>query len=877
MSLRRFIHRWRQDRDRAEEMRAHFDLAVQYYIDRGLTPDAARREARLRFGNPRAHREGVDDMNRLPIFDVLSRDVRYAIRRLSKAPGFSATVILTLALTIGAAGAVFSLADAILLRPLPLPQSDRLAVLGYKRVSPTGLYIGPSVDGAMWTAVRDHAKLIDAAVSFRGAQGVNFVLGRTPSFVQNQMVGAGYFRVLGVHPFMGREFTPEEAQPGGPPVTILSHGFWQKVFGGDSGAVGQTVLLRGEPYTVVGVMPSGFQGLTDADVWTPLRGVGQGLNHMVVVRPRDGVSIEAANAELASLGTAPFTMQRPPAAGVTRSLVLQDLQDTLVGDTREPIVLLGWAVGAVLLIACVNITALLLARGGTRVKEIATRMALGSGRTAVVRQLMVESMVLAAIGGALGLLGAMAGLEGLKSIGGTTFAAWDRATLDGRTVAASFALAGLTSLLFGLLPAWQAGRIDLQRALTDGGSRSIAGGSRHALRRLLVVAEVALGVVILVAAGLLLRQFIFLRSLDPGFSPHNLYSVSASLQDARYQDAATVNRLFSSSLDRLQRTPGIQAAAVSQGLPYQRLLNLAFAIEGRTDDDRQSPIANVGYVTPEFFDTFGISIVGGRALDDRDRDGAPRVAVVNEAFGRFYFPKEPIVGRRLLFNKVAVEIVGVSHDVQQSGAGFFLTGMQRGPVNTSPTIYFPSAQTESDLFRWFAPVWTVRASSPGEAAGAFSRAIGESDPLLPIGEVKAMEQVVAASMAQPRLLMTLVGTLAAAALLLAAIGIHGLIIHVVSERTREFGIRLALGATAGQTMAAVAKSGVLLAAVGAVIGAGLSIPGVKLIESFLYTVQPTDAATYIGVGALLFVVAALSSVLPALRILRLDPARTLRD
>src|SRR5688572_14631159 len=264
MSLRRVFnwwHRWRQDRDRAEEMRAHFDHAVQYFLDRGLSPDHARREARLRFGNPRAHREGVDDMNRLPILDVLGRDVRYAIRRLSKAPGFSATVILTLALTIGAASAVFSLADAILLRPLPLPQADRLAVLGYKRVTPTGVYIGPSVDGAMWAAVRDHAKLVDAAVSSRGAQGVNFVLGSTPSFVQNQTIGAGYFRVLGVHPLIGREFESDEAQPGGPAVAIVSHGFWQKVFGGNNGAVGQSVLLRGEPYTVVGVMPAGFEGL----------------------------------------------------------------------------------------------------------------------------------------------------------------------------------------------------------------------------------------------------------------------------------------------------------------------------------------------------------------------------------------------------------------------------------------------------------------------------------------------------------------------------------------------------------------------------------------------------------------------------------------
>jgi predicted permease len=356
-----------------------------------------------------------------------------------------------------------------------------------------------------------------------------------------------------------------------------------------------------------------------------------------------------------------------------------------------------------------------------------------------------------------------------------------------------------------------------------------------------------------------------------------MYSAGASLQDARYRDPAVVNRLFSSSLDRLRQTPGIQAAAVSQGLPYQRLLNLGFSIEGRPDDDRQPPISNAAYVTAGFFETFGIELMQGRPIDAHDRAGAPHVAVVNESFARRYFPDEPAVGRRLMFGKTPVEIVGVSRDVQQAGSGFFLQGMRRGPISAAPAMYFPAAQTDGGMFAWFGPVWTVRAASGGEAAAALTRAIHEADPLLPLGEVRPMQETVARALAQPRLLTTLVGALAVSSLLLAAIGIHGLIAHSVAERTREIGVRLALGASAGLTVLAIARPGVFLAAIGAAIGIALSIPSVRIIESFLYTVQPGDPRTYVWVGALLLAVACVSSVLPATRILRLDPATILRD
>lgn len=880
MGWRRWFGRSQRDEERAREIAVHIAEATDYYVRQGIDREEAARLARLRFGNRRAYREKVNDMNTLPIVDALRRDLSFAVRRLRKAPGFSAAVILTLALVVGATSAIFSLADRILLRPLPLPRPDRLAVIGMFRVSAkNGSYTTASVDGAMYRALRERATTVDVAAAGSGVQGVNFVSGNVPSYVQNKQVGDGYFRVLGLPPAIGREFTTAEAQPGGDAVVVLSHMFWRRLFHGEPSALGQTILLRGEPFTVIGVAPEALSEFDDADVWTPLNGVGGGLNYQAIARLKDGATIESADAELATFGEAPFTAQSPMDDGDSRRLVLQDMKTVLFDGTRQPIVMLGWAVATVLLIACVNIAALLMARSGGRSKEIATRMALGSGRLAVVRQLMIESAVMAAIGGVLGVLVGMVGLEGLKAVGGGTFSAWTQAALSGRTVAVTLGLSALTCVLFGLLPAWQTSRIDVQRALVDGGSRSIAGGSRHFARRLLVVAEVALGVVMLVAAGLLLRQFASLRSLDPGFSPNRLYTVSVSLQDARYESPDSVNQLFDRSLDQLSRTPGIEAATISQRLPYERLLNIPFSIDGVALDMKRVPLANIAYVTPTYLSTFGIPLRDGRDLDARDTASTPPVMIVNETFARIYFKDAPPVGQRIKIGMrgPSVEIVGVTGDVQQFGTGFYVTGMHRGPILTSPTIYLPAAQTSAGFFQAFAPTWTVRAGSAAAAAEALTRAISAVDPMLPLGELRSMSDVVDRSMAQPRLMMTLVGALAVAALLLSAIGIHGLVTHVISERTREFGIRLALGASASGMIRDVAKAGVVLAAVGAVVGFVLSFPATQLVGAFLTELTTRDVRTYVGVAVLLFLVASVSSVWPALRLLRLDPAKTLRD
>jgi predicted permease len=874
---RRFFTRGERDREREAEINAHLDEAFDYYRARGLSVEDAARRARLRFGNARVARERTDDMNRLPIFDTLGRDLRFALRRIRKAPGFSLTVIATLAVVVGATSAVFSLADAILLKPLPVPDPAALSVVGFARTSPSGSYTGAAVDGAMWAAVRDHATRIDAAIASRGTSGVNFLAGSTPSFVQNARVGAGYFRVLGLPLVAGREFSVDDAVPNGPPVAILSQSFWRRAFDADPSVIGRAIRLRGEPYTVIGVASDAMSEIEDADVWTPLRGAGQGLNYQVIARLRPGVSREDANAELASLGDSAFTMLRPLQPGSTRALTLVDLQATLSEEARGPIVILGWAVAAVLVIACVNIAALLLARGGSRAREIATRMALGSGRLAVMRQLMIESLVLALFGGAAGLVVAYLGLDALKSLGGSTYGGWGRAALDARAVLVTLGISGLTAVLFGLLPAWQASRVHVQGALSAGGTRSVVGHSRHLLRRSLVVAEVALSVAVLVSAGLLLREFLFLRALDPGFTPDHLYSASASLQDKRYAAPAAVNRLFTTTLESLRATPGISAAAVSQGLPYQRLLNVGFSIEGVPDNDAQPPIANIAYVTPGFFETFGMRIVGGRPLDERDRAQAVRSVVVNESFRDIYFPNQPIVGRRIAIGGEPIEIVGVSRDVQQFGAGFRLPQMRKGPIVTSPTMYVPADQQDAGLFAWFSPVWTVRASSAAEAAAALSTAIASADPQLPVSEVRSMAQTTAESLAEPQLMMILVGALAASALLLAAIGIHGMIVHVIGERTREFGVRIALGASPADVVRGVATSGAVLTAVGAVLGVALSFPASTLVASFVANLSTRDVPTYAGVGLLMVLVAIASSLLPARRLLRMDPTAALRE
>lgn len=869
--------RGRRDRDRQEELQAHLAMHIDDLVGRGVPRDEAMRQAHVLFGNARARREEIDDMQRLPVIETLAGDVRYALRMMRRSPGFTLTAVATLALVIGANTAVFTLANALLFKSLPFPGADRLALVQVEFNGPRGIDTGESVDGGAWKAMAATPWADRAAVFTNWTAGVNLVVNTQARFAEQQRVGAGFFRVLGVPPAIGREFTADEDRVGGPAVAILSHDLWMHAFAGDQQILGQTILLRGEPWQVIGVMPDGFRGTVAADVWTPLRpntdGEGAGTNYAIIVRVPAGQSFAAAEHDLPPLDAVMRTQGLPPEVKVRGTLA--PLKDVMTADNRDPLTMLGAAVMTVLIIACVNLAALLLARGRARSKEIATRMALGSGRRAVIRQLMVESVVLAAVGGAVGVAVGIIGLQGLQSLGGDRFSDWKRVTMDGEVLVWCAGLSLLTSLIFGLVPAWQSTRVDVQHAMVEGGSRSIAGGARHWTRRGLIVAQVALGVVLLVCAGLLLRTFLNLQSIAPGFNPSGLTTASLSLLDARYPTPLEVNTLFNRTLERLTGTPGVEAAAVSLGLPYERVLNMGFRYPG----EESGRTSSVMYVTPDFFRTFEIAVPKGRVIQASDVTEARPVIVVNEAFARIYSRDRDVMGRLVRVAGVEREVVGVAANVQMR-PGFQVDGMAPGPVVSSPVIYLPAAQISQGIVGthiWFAPVWTVRASSPAVAARAIQDAISGVDPLLPMGPVRQMTSVRASATAEHTMLMTLVGALAAVALLLAAIGLHGLIAHTVNERTREFGIRLALGATPGGTVRAVAWSGIMLAGIGAVIGAALAVPASSLVAGVLYGVAERDPWTYLGAAVFLFIVAAAASILPALRILKLDPATTLRQ
>lgn len=812
---------------------------------------------------------------------MIADDLKYGWRQLVKAPGFTITAVVTLGLAIGANTAVFSLVDAVLLKSLPYPQPERLAAVSLV-VSRNGVVVGEQTShtGAVWEAIRDHATTFRAAVVSGISARVSLVTGDRALPVSPQRVSAGYFGVLGMPPAVGREFTPDEDRAGGPAVTILSDRLWRAAFNGDPSVLGRTVLLKGEPHEVIGIMPPGFRATVDADLWTPIRpnttGEGGGTNYGLIARLNDGVTWAQARAEVAAAADGALDFRFGPGVSATHSLM--PMQDSMAADVRLPLLLLASAVGLVLLVACVNLAGLLLARAGRRTREIATRLAVGGNRAAVVRQLLVESVVLALAGGLAGLaIGALA-LEGLKATATDLLVTpWGQAALDGRVLAVTLGLTALTAVLFGLVPALQATRLDVQAALAEGGTRAVAGGARGWPRRLLVMAEVALGVVLLVGAGLLVRTFMHLQSQSPGFDPRQVIAASASLEDARYEQHARVEQLFQRSLDRIHAMPGVVSAAVSLGLPYERILNMGARVVGPGGEQSDFLFSTATYVTPGYFETLGLPVPRGRSLQATDTGAASPVVVVNAAFARRYFKEREAVGEFVQIGGATRQIVGVAADVPQRGGfnGF-------GPLDAIPAIYMPFAQFPGGGLRvihgWFSPAWIIRQTRDGVVTEqALGRAMAEVDPQLPLAAIRGVDEVRSAALARQRVLMLLVAALGGLALFLAAIGIHALISSGVTERMRELGIRMALGATVRQTILDAARPGLVMAVAGLVIGCALAFGASGLIRNLLWGVRENDPVTFAAVVLTLLAVAVAASVLPAWRVRRFDPVTLLRS
>lgn len=872
--LRHFFGAARFRQELEEEMDFHVDRLTEDLVREGMSRQEARREARIRFGSPERVQARAREERGLALVDETARNLRLAIRTMTRSPLFSVTFVLTLALCIGLGTAAFSVVDSVLWRPLPYPSPDRLANAALYNPTYGKSPFNVGVDGRAWERVREEGAPFERAVYSDASQGVNLTTDEASVFVRQQRVGAGYFRVLGVAPHEGRGFEEAEDVPNGPAVVVLSHGLWTRVFGG-APVLGETIRLKGEAHSVVGVMPPDFRSGVEADLWTPLRasttGEGGGTNYAIVVRNPEGMSFEEADARFG--GIEPPTSNGPDAP--ERRFGLVPLDDARSAAVRLPMLVLLGGMGLMLIVGCANLAGLQIARSLARAREMATRQALGSGTAAMVRQMVIENVLLGVVGGAVGLAVAYFGIQALEGVVRSNFGLWQEIHLDGRALVAAAGITALATLLFGLAPVVQARNSQVHRLLV-GGSRVVGEGG-HALRRLLLIGQVAMVSVLLFAAGLLVRSYGHLEGLDPGFDAEGVLTVQFSLDDARYAEADAVNRLFDETLDGIRRIPGVASAAVALTLPYERALNTGFRLPG----DDTFRLTNVVYVTPGYFETLEIPVLQGRAIDDGDREDAPSVAVVDQAWVDANLDDRGAVGSLIdegLFGGGGTRIVGVVGNVQQA-AGW---GDNSQPVWETPTVYVPAAQAGSGFLRqvhvWFVPSWIIRgAGSQTDLASDVREVFGAVDAELPVARISSLEEVMSDAFSRQRMEATFLLMVGAFALLLAGIGLYGIVAHEVLERRTELGLRMALGATPGRAVWAVGVGGVRLTFIGLVVGGIVAVWVAKVMERLIWGVAPYDPATLGFLVVVLAVLAGVASFVPAARVSRMDPARVLRE
>ncbi|HJT16840.1 MAG TPA: ABC transporter permease [Thermoanaerobaculia bacterium] len=796
---------------------------------------------------------------------MLKSDLKFAVRQLSRHRGYALTIIVTLALAIGANTAIFSLMNALMLRALPYQHPEKLAAIYVRTTGSTPSDQRSALDGEKWELLRDNAPSLISAVT-GGVSGVNLTIGSHVQYVENERVSAHYFDVLGIRPMLGRTFSEEEDRPNGPRAAVLSDHAWRDVTGRPE--IGQAILLRGESYTIVGVLPPNTTTPSNADVYTSLQpsrnGEGGGSNFDAIVRLRDGATWQQATAEVNRAWAIRKQRYEQANPGSTVTYYLVPLQKAATQSVRPQVEALMFASGLILLIACANLAALAIVRILARSGEIATRRALGASAWQIHKQFWIESLVLAAIGAAVAVGVAFAALRGLLMLLPESFLPVDSVPIDGRVLAFTTIVALLTSILFGILPAFAVPMGDLRSA-----SRTTSGRTSLKLRQTLIAGEVALTVMLLAASGLLIRSLIHLETLPPGFNPNGVLVAKVSLDDIRYHDAAAFRRLLRDSLTAMREIPGVQNAAVGLTLPYERAMNDSVSFEGGKQDG-----TDVGYVTPGYFETLQMPLLAGRTFTDADGPNAEHVAIVNRAFAQKFYNGTNPVGRVINHD---TRIVGEVSDVFVSSR---LTPV--APLQTEQMVYVPAAQMSAKglalAHTWLQPDWIVR--TPGRVSGLpqeMQRALAAADPNLPVTGFYTMNDLMKSTLATQRVEVALLGTMAALALILSAIGIFALVANTVAQRTREIGIRMALGSTAGQAMMRVSRSGVAASAAGLAIGLLLSAAALRVMRSVIFGIQIYDPATLAGTVVTLGVLAVLASVLPALRIARIDPASTLRS
>jgi putative ABC transport system permease protein len=809
--------------------------------------------------------------------DTLIQDLRYATRRLRNNPGFSLVVILTLALGIGANSAIFSVVNGVLLRPLPYREPERLITVSHFYPSLDDLEAGFAVPS--FRDVSGNARIFET-VAVQQGWGVNLTGEGEPQRLTGQRVTADWFRTYGVPAALGRTFNPEEGQAGNEQVVVLSDGIWRRVFGADPNVVGKQLQLNGESYQVVGVMPPAFRDFFNrqAEIWSPAvftpeqygdnRRTNEFLSFMGRLKP--GITVDQARREMSAFAEQ-LKRDHPDNYADDWTFKTWSLIERGTGNIRPALLVLLGAVGFVLLIACANVANLLLARAASRTKEIAIRSALGASRGDVVRQLMTESVLLALVGGALGLVLAYLGVRALVALEPPNVPRVQELSIDATVLLFTFGTALLTGVLFGLAPALQSARPDLQGTLKEGGRSGISDVAGQIVRRTLVVAEMALALVLLIGAGLLIRSFARLQAVDPGFNPGNVITANIALPRSKYDSAAKRVAFFDALLPRVSSIPGVLGAGLTSVAPFSGSWSTgSFSVEGYQPGENQpGPWGDIRLVSPDFHKALGISLIKGRYFDVSDRQGSRAVAIVDEEMVRRFWPNTDPIGKRITFGDTDssevpwIEVVGVVGHTAHEGLD----------AERRIQLYLPHAQFGDNLMT----IVVRSAGNPANVIGPLRAAVRSVDPDQPIARVRTMEEMMDDALGQRRFSMFLLGLFAGLALLLATIGIYGVMSFDVARRSQEMGVRMALGAQPGNVLSLVVKRGMTLAIAGVVVGLAGAFALSRLIASQLYGVGATDPITFAMVALLLTGVALAATLVPAIRATRVDPVVALRQ
>jgi len=859
------------------ELRTHLEHQVEKYVQSGLPLEEAKRRARLEFGGLDQVKEECRDARGVNLIETTLQDIRYGLRKLARSPGFTAVAVATLALGIGANTLIFSVVNAAILHPLPFRDAGRLVTQW--ATSPTVGYSGPgSLTDKDYMEWRDQNRVFSDTAAFRG-QPTNLTGVGEPVRLTGASITASLLRVLDVNPALGRAFAPEEEAAGHDRVVLLSDRLWRGRFASESAVLGKAIKLDGEFYTVIGVMPEGFGFPNDADVWTPvtLKSEEHNATLQIVARLKPGVSLDRARNDAAVLGK-----RRPAQPGDWEwhtTLVL--LTKAAAAEVRTPLLVLFAAVGLVLLIACANVANLFLARATTRQGELSVRKALGASRSRLVRQMLTESVMMALVGGGLGLLMAALGQSFMakaasllpRNLASPTAAAHiASAGIDLWVLAFTLAVSGLTTILFGLAPTLWATRGEMNSSLKGEGRRSTTGRTQGYMRDGIVVAEVALAVILLVSAGLLIRSFLHLMTVDRGFDPQNVLTLTISLPDSRYQSARSMIEFEEQALDRLRVVPGVKSAGGVFGLPLGNgAIGGDFTVEGEPPPALGSRpfIATKAVAAGDYFRAIDIPLLRGRYFDAHDSEAAPHVVIVSQSLARHYWPLDKAIGKRLkpgFSDDAWCTVVGVVGDTKQYSLG----------EPSSPAMYLPYAQAPA-TFLMQDITFVLRADSgPLALASEARRAVQAVDPDLPVFDVAAMDQLVYRSASAPRFNTALLGVFAALALVLAAVGIYGVMSYAVAQRTHEIGVRVALGADASDILRQVVGQGMLPAVIGIATGTAGAWGVTRFLSSLLFGVRPTDPMTFTLVPVILAAVGVLACLLPARRATKVDPVIALR-